>query len=148
MSNLPQNTGQAGINLIKEFEGLELSKYRDAVGLWTIGYGHLIRSGETFERSLTEQEAEALLRKDLLESERGIRRLVSVPLTQNQFDALVSFVFNVGVGRLATSTLLKKLNAQDYRGAADELPKWNKAGGNVLPGLTRRRQAERALFNQ
>ncbi len=148
MSNLPQNTGQAGINLIKEFEGLELSKYRDAVGLWTIGYGHLIRSGETFERSLTEQEAEALLRKDLLESERGIRRLVSVPLTQNQFDALVSFVFNVGVGRLATSTLLKKLNAQDYRGAADELPKWNRAGGNVLPGLTRRRQAERALFNQ
>lgn len=148
MSNLPQNTGQAGINLIKEFEGLELSKYRDAVGLWTIGYGHLIRSGETFERSLTEQEAEALLRKDLLESERGIRRLVSVPLTQNQFDALVSFVFNVGVGRLATSTLLKKLNAQDYRGAADELPKWNRAGGNVLEGLTRRRQAERALFKQ
>ncbi|GKX60262.1 lysozyme [Leminorella grimontii] len=148
MSNLPQNTGQAGINLIKEFEGLKLSKYRDAVGLWTIGYGHLIRSGETFERSLTEQEAEALLRKDLLESERGIRRLVSVPLTQNQFDALVSFVFNVGVGRLATSTLLKKLNAQDYRGAADELPKWNRAGGNVLEGLTRRRQAERALFKQ
>ena len=148
MPSLPASTGQAGINLIKKFEGLELSKYKDAVGLWTIGYGHLIRPEETFDRRLTEEEAESLLRKDLQEAEKGIKRLVSVPLTENQFDALVSFVFNVGIGRLASSTLLRKLNANDYAGAASELLKWNKAGGKELIGLTRRRQAEQKLFNQ
>lgn len=148
MPKLPECTGKAGINLIKEFEGLKLGKYKDAVGLWTIGYGHLIRPEETFDRRLTEEEAESLLRKDLQEAEKGIKRLVSVPLTQNQFDALVSFVFNVGVGRLENSTLLKRLNVKDYPAAAAELLKWNKAGGKKLAGLTRRRKEEKTLFTQ
>lgn len=139
-------TGREGIELIKGFEGLRLSKYQDVVGKWTIGYGHLILPSESFPNPLTEKQAEDLLRKDLAASEAGVTRLVKVKLSQQQFDALVSFTFNLGAGNLQSSTLLKKLNAGDYSGAADELLRWNKAGGKEVAGLTRRRTAERKLF--
>ncbi|MGY5958682.1 lysozyme [Kosakonia sp. BK9b] len=146
MANQPLNTGVAGLTLIKSFEGLSLEKYRDAVGKWTIGYGHLILPNESFPQALTKEQAEDLLRADLGMTERGIRKQVTVDLNQNQFDALVAFAFNVGLGNLQSSTLLRLLNQGQYQAAADQLPRWNKAGGNVLAGLTRRREAERALF--
>jgi len=138
-------TGQKGIDLIKVSEGVVLKVYKDAVGLPTIGYGHLIKAGEVFT-TITQQQAEDLLRKDLVQFENGINQLVTVPLTQNQFDALVSFTFNLGVGSLKSSTLLKKLNAKDYAGASAEFLRWDKAGGKTLAGLTKRRTAERQLF--
>ncbi|ANI84753.1 lysozyme [Kosakonia oryzae] len=146
MANQPANTGAAGLTLIKSFEGLSLEKYRDAVGKWTIGYGHLILPNENFPQALSKVEAEDLLRADLGTTERGIHRLVTVDLNQNQFDALVAFAFNVGLGNLQNSTLLRLLNQGQYQEAADQLPRWNKAGGKILAGLTRRRDAERALF--
>ncbi|WP_395490139.1 lysozyme [Cedecea davisae] len=146
MANQPTATGQAGVDLIKSFEGLRLAKYKDAVGKWTIGYGHLILATEEYNRPLTEQEAENLLRADLGMTERGVCRQVSVALNQNQFDALVAFAFNVGLGNLQNSTLLRLLNQSNYSAAAEEFLRWNKAGGNVLAGLTRRREAERKLF--
>lgn len=96
--------------------------------------------------SIKEETAERLLRTGLVGYESDVSKLVKVKLTQGQFDALVSFAYNLGARGLSTSALLQKLNAGDYAGAADELPRWNKAGGKVLPGLTRRREAERALF--
>ncbi len=146
MPNQPINTGAAGLNLIKSFEGLRLDKYQDAIGKWTIGYGHLILPTESFTRPLTNQEAEDLLRADLGMTERGIRRLVTVDLNQNQFDGLVAFAFNVGLGNLQNSTLLRLLNQGSYDIAGDQFLRWNRAGGNVLAGLTRRREAERSLF--
>lgn len=139
-------TGPNGLSLVKSFEGLRLTKYQDVVGKWTIGYGHLILPSESFPAPITESQAEALLRKDLSISEAGVSNLVKVPINQNQFDALVSFTFNLGVGNLQNSTLLKKLNAGDKQGAADEFLRWNKAGGKEVAGLTRRRAAERSLF--
>ncbi|MCY1340603.1 Lysozyme RrrD [compost metagenome] len=138
-------TSDTGLALIQDFEGLRLTAYRDSVGVLTIGYGHTgadVTSGLTIDRA----EAERLLRDDLHDAEKAIGTLVRVPLSQGQFDALASFVFNLGSGNLQCSTLLRKLNAKDYAGAADEFPRWNKAGGKVLAGLTRRRAAERALF--
>ena len=138
-----------GISLIKQLEGLRLTAYQDSVGVWTIGYGWTqpvdgkpIRAGMTIK----EETAERLLRTGLVGYESDVSKLVKVRLTQGQFDALVSFAYNLGTRALSTSTLLKKLNAGDYAGAADEFPRWNKAGGKVLPGVTRRREAERALF--
>lgn len=136
---------QKGIDLIKSFEGLELKAYQDVVGVWTIGYGSTgshVKPGMV----ITPKEAEDLLRKDVARFEACVDKQVSVPLTQNQFDALVSFAFNLGCGNLASSTLLRKLNAKDYKGASLEFVKWNRAGGKVLAGLTRRREAEKALF--
>ncbi|MEI9687478.1 lysozyme [Kosakonia cowanii] len=137
------------ISLIKQFEGLRLTAYQDSVGVWTIGYGWTqpvdgkpIRPGMTIK----EETAERLLRTGLVGYESDVSKLVKVKLTQGQFDALVSFAYNLGTRALSTSTLLQKLNAGDYAGAADEFPRWNKAGGKVLPGLTLRREAERALF--
>lgn len=138
-------TSEAGIALIQGYEGLRLSAYRDSVGVLTIGYGHTgadVKQGMT----ITRDEAERLLRDDLHDAESAVEKAVRVPMTQGQFDALVSFVFNLGAGRLQTSTLLRKLNDRNYIGAADEFPRWNKAGGKVLAGLTARRGAERALF--
>lgn len=138
-----------GISLIKQFEGLRLTAYQDSVGVWTIGYGWTqpvdgkpIRPGMTIK----EETAERLLRTGLVGYESDVSKLVNVKLMQGQFDALVSFAYNLGARALSTSTLLQKLNAGDYAGAADEFPRWNKAGGKVLPGLTLRREAERALF--
>ncbi|RQS02597.1 lysozyme [Burkholderia sp. Bp9002] len=146
MANQPERTGTQGIELIKHFEGLRLARYLDAVGKPTIGYGHLILPHEQFTRPLTQTEADALLRHDLRGAELNLRKLVRVPITQQQFDALMSFVFNLGAGRLRSSTLLRYLNAGASARAADQFLVWNKAGGRPLAGLTKRRQAERALF--
>ncbi|ENY0879769.1 lysozyme [Enterobacter hormaechei] len=142
-------TSEKGIALIKEFEGCKLTAYRDSVGVWTIGYGWTqpvdgkpIRAGMTIKQ----ETAERLLKTGLVSYESDVSRLVKVGLTQGQYDALVSFTYNLGARSLSTSTLLRKLNAGDYAGAADEFLLWNKAGGKVLNGLTRRREAERALF--
>ncbi|EFD0449891.1 lysozyme [Escherichia coli] len=138
-----------GIALIKEFEGCKLTAYQDSVGVWTIGYGWTqpvdgkpIRAGMT----INQETAERLLKTGLVSYESDVSLLVKVGMTQGQFDALVSFTYNLGSRSLSTSTLLRKLNAGDYAGAADEFLRWNKAGGKVLNGLTRRREAERALF--
>ena len=147
MHKQPENTGDKGVELICHFEGLKLERYRDAVGLWTIGYGHLILKTEMEKLiKITTGEAKTLLRKDLRRTEQGVQKLVSVSVTQNQFDALVSFAFNLDVGSLKKSTLLRKLNAGDVQGAALQFKSWNKAGGKVLTGLTRRREAEMKLF--
>lgn len=138
-----------GLNLIKQFEGCRLTAYQDSVGVWTIGYGWTQSVDGTpvaKGMAITQEKAEALLRSGTLQFEDGVNRLVNVAINQNQFDALVDFAYNLGVASLEKSTLLKKLNASDYRGASDEFPKWNKAGGKVLAGLTRRREAERTLF--
>ena len=142
-------TSDKGIALIKQFEGCKLTAYQDSVGVWTIGYGWTqpvdgkpIRAGMT----INQETAERLLKTGLVSYESAVSRLVKVGLTQGQFDALVSFTYNLGARSLSTSTLLRKLNAGDYAGAADEFLRWNKAGGKVLNGLTRRREAERALF--
>ncbi|MFM6454708.1 MAG: lysozyme [Planktothrix sp.] len=133
-----------GVKLIKSFEGMELEAYQDAVDVWTIGYGHT----KTVEpgMAITEAKAEALLRQGLEEFEEAVTEAVQVSINPNQFSALVSFCFNLGAGSLFQSTLLKLLNQGDFQGAADQFPRWNKAGGQVLEGLTRRRKAERALF--
>ena len=142
-------TSDKGIALIKEFEGCKLTASQDSVGVWTIGYGWTqpvdgkpIRAGMTIKQ----ETAERLLKTGMVSYESDVSRLVKVGLTQGQFDALVSFTYNLGARSLSTSTLLRKLNAGDYAGAADEFLRWNKAGGKVLNGLTRRREAERALF--
>ncbi|EMI5460301.1 lysozyme [Enterobacter roggenkampii] len=142
-------TSDKGIALIKQFEGCKLTAYQDSVGVWTIGYGWTkpvdgkpIRAGMTIKQ----ETAERLLKTGLVSYENDVSRLVKVDLTQGQFDALVSFTYNLGARSLSTSTLLRKLNGGDYAGAADEFLRWNKAGGKVLNGLTRRREAERALF--
>ncbi|KTH89462.1 muraminidase [Enterobacter cloacae subsp. cloacae] len=142
-------TSEKGIALIKQFEGCKLTAYQDSVGVLTIGYGWTqpvdgkpIRAGMTIKQ----ETAERLLKTGLVSYESDVSRLVKVSLTQGQFDALVSFTYNLGARSLSTSTLLRKLNAGDYAGAADEFLRWNKAGGKVLNGLTRRREAERALF--
>ncbi len=135
-----------GFNLIKEFEGLRLQAYKCPADRWTIGYGHT--ADVSANDVITEEEALSFLRQDVAESERAVNQYVHVPLTQNQFDALISFVFNLGVGNFRNSTLLKKINAGDNDGAAQEFGRWIHAGGKVLPGLVRRRGAERALFLQ
>ena len=159
---------QAGLDLIKSFEGLpdgdpttvNLDPYLDPVGIWTIGWGHAIRVGSDYLRGaqnrararalypggITIAQAEALLRGDLMDTCRDVESAVSVPLSDNQFAALVSFTFNLGIGNLRRSTLLRLLNAGDFAGAAQEFNKWNRAGGRVLRGLTRRREAEAKLF--
>ena len=138
-------TSQKGVDLIKHFEGLSLKAYKDSVGILTIGYGSTgphVFPGQV----ITESQAETLLVKDLSRFEKGVTDLVKVPLNQNQFDALVSFSFNLGLSNLKSSTLLRKLNSMDYAGASAEFPRWDKAAGRVLAGLTRRRLAEKELF--
>lgn len=142
-------TSPNGIGLIKRFEGLELEAYQDIAGVWTIGYGHTgpdVRPG----MRISEREAEELLKQDLKPREEAVARLTTVPLNQNEFDALVSFVYNVGAEAFRKSTARRRLNAGDRVGAGEALTWWNKAtvGGvlRVVTGLTRRRAAERALF--
>ncbi|RUR48814.1 lysozyme [Vreelandella populi] len=134
----------AGLELIKAHEGLRLNAYQDVVGVLTIGYGHTgtVKPGMT----ITKQEAEDILRRDVASFEKAVNDLVTAPLNQNQFDALVSFAFNLGRGALQRSTLLRKLNARDYDGAAAEFGRWINAGGKPWPGLVRRRKEERELF--
>lgn len=137
-------TSQAGIDLITSFEGCRLTAYQDSVGVWTIGYGHT--SGVYQGMTITEEEAIAFLRQDLKTAENAVNNNVTYGINQSQFDALVSFTFNVGTGNFSSSTLLKKLNAGDVNGAADEFDKWIYAGGQVLEGLVRRRAAEKQMF--
>lgn len=121
-----------------------MTAYKCPAGVWTIGYGHTATAKQGM--TITQAKAVELLKNDLARFEAGVNTYVKVPINQNQFDALVSFSYNVGSGALKTSTLLKKLNAKDYQGAADEFLRWNKASGKVLAGLTKRRETERALF--
>ena len=143
-------TSQAGIDLIKSFEGLRSAPYRDAVGIPTIGYGMTIypdgRKVTMQDKPITEAEGVEGLRNLLGRYEAAVERYVQIHLCQHQFDALVSFAYNVGNEALRTSTLVRYLNQGDITGAANQLLRWNRAGGRVLAGLTRRRQAERAMF--
>lgn len=135
---------QACIDLVKASEGCRLTAYRDAVGILTIGYGSTggIKEGQT----ITQEQAEAMLVDDLDAAADAVRKLVTVPLTQGQFDALCDFVFNLGEGRLRDSTLLRLLNQGRYGEAAAQFRFWVMAGGHPLPGLVKRRAAERAMF--
>ncbi len=135
---------EKGLALIKQFEGLRLHAYLCAAGVPTIGYGHT--KGVEMDDAITEEQAEHLLQEDLREFELAIQRLVHISITQNQFDALVSLVFNIGVDNFKKSTLLKKVNARDTSGAANEFNKWVFAGKKKLEGLVKRRNAERLLF--
>ena len=142
---------QGGLdNLLKKFEGCKLKAYRCPAGILTIGYGHTSAAGapEVHDgMTITQDEAENILKNDLVKYEQPVAAMVKVDLEQNQFDVLVDFAYNAGVGALKTSTLLKKVNAGDFDAVSDELMKWTKGGGKVLPGLVRRRQAEAAWWN-
>jgi lysozyme len=138
-------TAEVGIALIKHFESVRLRPYRDAVGKYTIGYGHLLRKGETYE-VLTHAQAHQLLLRDIHMAELIVKKHVRVPLSASQFSALVSLVYNIGEQHFRTSTLLSVLNQKNYLQAAEEIRRWEKAGGKVLAGLTRRRYAEYLLF--
>lgn len=143
-----RKTNEAGISLIKSFEGLRLQAYPDpgtGGDPWTIGYGHTgpeVHSG----LSITQAQADAYIAKDLEKFEAQVSQMITVSVNDNQFAALVSFAYNCGPANLKSSTLLKNLQAGDYAGAADQFLVWNKANHKVLPGLTKRREAERALF--
>lgn len=139
-------TSAAGLEFISQEEGIVLHVYLDPVGIPTIGVGHVLRPGESFPNGITKEQALQLLAQDVGIAEHAVKSNTKVPLNQNQFDALVSFVFNCGGGAYKTSTLLKKLNAGDYQGAADELLRWVYSAGKKLPGLVARRKRERALF--
>lgn len=137
---------QAGLDLIKHWEGFEPEVYLDAAGLPTIGYGHLLRPGESWPEGISKAAAEKLLAKDVQIAERAVVRLIKVPLADEQFDALVSFTFNLGSGALQRSTLRQKLNRGEYKAIPSELMRWVWAGGKKLKGLMRRRKAEGVLF--
>lgn len=132
---------QDGIDLIKRFEGFSSTVYICPAGYPTIGYGHLVRSGESFT-DITEAVAEGLLRKDVGAAERAVLRLVNVPLTDGQFDALVSFTFNLGSGALQRSTLRRKVNRRAHVEVPEQLMRWVWAGGKILNGLRMRRKQE------
>jgi lysozyme len=143
----------AGRSFIKSFEQCRLTPYRDSGGVWTNGWGHTgadVKAGV----AITQVLADSNFERDLGGFERDVNKLVDVPITQSQFDALVSFAYNVGsdidedliAEGLGDSTLLRKLNASDYVGAANQFPLWNKCDGTVLRGLTNRRLAERNIF--
>lgn len=142
---------QSAVDLVKEFEGLRLTAYRDAVGVWTIGYGTTAAAGVGIEpragMTITQADAEEYLRRGLDKFAAQIRPHIAVPVTDNQFGAMVSLAYNIGPGAFIKSTLLRRLNAGDYIGASAQFAVWNKAGGKVLAGLTRRRAAERKLFD-
>ena len=143
-------TGEAGLEIIKMFEGFRSEPYLCPAGVATIGFGstrgidgNRVTLGHS---AINRDEAEEMLAHDLQNVEKSVGRLIRVALTQNQFDAIVSFTYNLGSGRLQSSTLRSKLNREDYEGAADEFPKWVKAGGKRLSGLVKRRFVERKLF--
>ena len=138
------NISNEGLSLIKKFEGCELDAYKCAAGVPTIGYGstHGIEMGMSISRA----RAEELLLEDIAKFEDHVNNNVKVPLNQNQFDAMVSWTFNLGGGNLKSSTLLKVLNGSDYTDVPNQIKRWNKANGKVLEGLIRRREAEALLF--
>jgi len=135
---------QEGLALIKRFEGCRLEAYKCSANVLTIGYGHTGGVKET--DTITQEEADELLEKDVLKFEEYVEDNVIVELDQSQFDALVAWTFNLGPGNLRESTMLKKLNDADYASVPSEMKRWNKAGGKTLDGLIRRRNAEALLF--
>lgn len=141
---MARRINHAGRDLIKKWEGLRLKAYKCPAGVWTIGYGHTgdVKKGDV----ITEHQAEAILDVDLDKFERGAENLLDVQVSDNEFAALVSFAFNLGVGALGRSTLLKLVNAGDKVGAGAQFMKWTYAAGKVVPGLVKRRAAERELF--
>jgi len=146
---MTQTVGQLGVDLIGHSEGLYLTAYRCPAGIWTIGYGHTAAAGQpqVFPgQTITRDQAVVILRNDLATVEREINERVKVRLQQHQFDALTSFIFNVGAGNFRRSTLLKCLNAGDYAAVPAQLLRWTRANGKVLPGLVKRRHAEAALW--
>jgi len=138
------NISQEGLSLIKKFEGCELEAYKCAAGVWTIGYGSTkgVKEGDT----LTQEEADELLLHEMDEYKGYIKDNVTSDLDQNQFDALVSWVFNLGPSNLKASTMLKVINAGDMKEVPAQIKRWNKANGKTLQGLIRRREAEALLF--
>ena len=138
------NVSETGIELIKKFEGCILKAYKCPAGVWTIGYGHT--SGVKEGQNITKAKAEEFLKQDLKQFEVAVNNLVNVSLNQYQFDALVSFCYNLGPGNLKSSTLLKLLNKGDYKGAAEQFDRWVYASGKKLAGLVTRRAAEKDLF--
>lgn len=139
------NVSEKGIALIKKLEGCELQAYKCTSGVWTIGYGH---TGSEVHKDLkiTLKEADIYLKYDLIIHTNNVNKLVKVPLNQNQFDALVSFVFNVGYGHFKDSTLLRLLNQGKYKEASEQFARWIYSGGKVSEGLINRRAQEKALF--
>ena len=138
------NISNEGISLIKKFEGCELESYQDAVGVWTIGYGHTknVKEGMT----ISKEQADNMLLNELDEYCEHVEKAVDVTLKQNEFDALVSWTYNLGPTNLNDSTMLKVLNNKDFEEVPNQIKRWNKAGGKVLDGLIRRREAEALLF--
>lgn len=134
-----------GIDLIKAYEGCKLKAYKDTVGIITQGWGHT-GSDLVFPSTITQEKADAWLLSDLKRFEDGVSKLVTVKLTDNEFSALVCFVYNVGLGAFKSSTMLKLLNAGEKEDASNEFNRWNKASGKVVAGLTARRLAEKTLF--
>lgn len=138
------------LELIRRFEGFRSKPYKCPAGVWTIGYGSTrYADGTRVHQSdppITEAQADDIMRQTLGEYENAVKRYVTVPLSQNEFDALVDFAYNAGAKNLLNSTLLKKLNAGDRKGAAQQFDRWVHANGEVFPGLVKRRMAERALF--
>lgn len=137
--------GSKGLALIKGFEGFRTNAYMDTGNVPTIGYG--TTKGVKIGQTITREQAEAFLVRDVASAEATVTKSVSVKLTQDQFDALVSFVYNVGSGNFRSSTLLSLLNQHQYGAVATQLLRWNKDNGRVIDGLTRRRKAEGDLFN-
>lgn len=137
-------TSQKGIDLIKKFEGCQLKAYKCPAGVWTIGYGHTsgVRKGMT----ITQIDANEFLALDIQKTEKQVSNLVKVPLKQGQFDALVSFVYNVGIGAFSTSTMLRLLSFKKYKEVANEFERWVYADKEILQGLINRRKAEKELF--
>jgi lysozyme len=137
-----------GINALKEHEGFRAKAYKDTAGVWTIGYGTIKIDGRPVEEGMecTQEQATQWLYADLAWAQTAVNQMVRVPLHQNQFDALVSFVYNEGETQFSKSTLLRKLNLQDFIGAAKEFDKWVISGGKVTKGLVSRRAVERSMF--
>jgi lysozyme len=137
----------AGLELLKKSEGFRNRVYLDIAGLPTIGYGHRLLHSQSFPDGIDEPQAAEILVSDVRDAEQAVEHLVKVPLTQGQFDALVDFVFNLGSGRLASSTLLKLLNAGHYDEARDQLLRWDNSGCTEVPALKARRRAEQELWD-
>jgi len=137
-------TSEQGLSLIKKFEGLRLEAYLCPAGVWTIGYGHTHKVYKG--KKITKEEAEKLLKEDLQIFESAICDVVKVPLNQNQFDGIVSFVYNVGIGAFRTSTMLKFINANHFPLAAGQFDRWIYSKGKKLEGLVKRRKEEKELF--
>lgn len=143
--DLNMKVSPRGTSFVAQYESFSAKPYKEPNGSFSVGYGHQIKPGENLP-SVTREQAETLLKNDLRIAENAVKNSVRVPLNQNQFDALVSFTYNVGSGNLQRSTLVRKLNAEDYSGASEEFKKWSYAQGKKLKGLEVRREAERDLF--